>query len=297
MSTSHEPDLAAITALLRRWIADRLEVGAAGWALAAIDELADSPVDARLYRHFGEAASRCGTADLHLGEVDLAAADAARPGWDPRDWSVDQVVRLALLLATAGPASSAEDRRRFGERLDMLIRTADVRELVTLHRGWPLYPDAAAHAARAQLGCRSNIKPVFEAVAHRNPYPAEAFAEGPWNHMVLKALFVGSRLDPVAGLERRANPRLTAMLRQYAGERRAASRPVSPELWRCTGIAPDAGTPEDLLALLCRGDAAERQAPILALRRIGGEAARRAADLAPELDAQAAAGAFGWSDF
>jgi hypothetical protein len=296
MSTPHEPDLAAITALLRRWIGERLNAAAAAWATAAIDELAATPADARLYRLFGEVHARCGTADLSPTAADLAAADAARPGWDPRDWSIDQVVRLALLLATAGPAASVEDRRRFGERLDMLIRTADVRELVTLHLGWPLQPDAAAHAARAQLGCRSNIRPVFEAVAHRNPYPAEAFAEGPWNHMVLKALFVGSRLDPIVGLESRANPRLTAMLRQYAGERRAASRPVSPELWRCVGVAPDAGSLDDLLAVLRGGEEAERRAAVLALRRMGGEAARAARTLAPEIDGDAAAGAFGWPD-
>jgi hypothetical protein len=98
------------------------------------------------------------------------------------------------------------------------------------------------------------------------------------------------------GLESRANPRLTAMLRQYAGERRAASRPVSPELWRCVGVAPDAGSLDDLLAVLRGGEEAERRAAVLALRRMGGEAARAARTLAPEIDGDAAAGVFGWPD-
>ena len=47
---------------------------------------------------------------------------------------------------------------------------------------------------------RSAVKPVFEAIAHRNPYPAEMFEEGAWNQMVLKALFIGSSLAPIRGL-------------------------------------------------------------------------------------------------
>ncbi len=45
------------------------------------------------------------------------------------------------------------------------------------------------------------MRVVFEAVAHRNPYPAEQLPEAAWNQMVLKALFVGSRLAPIVGLD------------------------------------------------------------------------------------------------
>ena len=50
--------------------------------------------------------------------------------------------------------------------------------------------------------------------------------------MVLKALFVGSELGPIAGLDDRANPELARILIDYARERWAAGRPVTPELWR-----------------------------------------------------------------
>ncbi len=72
-------------------------------------------------------------------------------------------------------------------------------------------------------------------MAHRNPYPSERFAENRWNHMVLKAIFVGSPLHPIQGLDARANPPLARMLCDYAHERWAAGRPVSPELLRCVG--------------------------------------------------------------
>ncbi len=88
--------------------------------------------------------------------------------WDPRGWSVDQAARLLLLLARA-------KRPGFAPVLDQLFVTADVGELVAFYRGLPLYPDPAAHLARAEEGARSNMKAVFEAVAHRNPYPCRAF--------------------------------------------------------------------------------------------------------------------------
>jgi hypothetical protein len=290
----HEPDVVAILAILRGWIEPRMPGEAREWVAEAMDEMATRPTDSRLYRLFSEVAHRCGVQDLLLSSTELAAADAVRPGWTPVDWTLDQAVRLAILLASV--EASANDRIRFAERLDVLVRTSDVRELITLYRGLPLYPDAAAHAARASYGCRSNIKPVFEAVAHHDPYPSEAFQEGTWNQMVLKALFVGSALDPIVGLDARANPRLTAMLRQYAGERRAASRPVSPELWRCVGRAPDAGTIHDLRHLLEVGTGQERRAAVLALRAVGtDEAAAVLADVA-DLNAEAAEGTWGWSD-
>ncbi len=291
---SHEPDVDAILALLRRWIAGRLPAEPRAWADAAIDELATAPTDRRLYRVYGEAALRCGTADLAASAAELDEAESIRPRWRPVDWSVDQLVRTAMLLATATAGEDA--RSEFGHRLDTLVRTADVRELVTLQRGLPLYPGADRHAARAALGVRSNIRPVFEAVAHHSPYPAESFEEGAWNQMVLKALFVESALDPIVGLEERANPRLSAMLRGYAGERRAASRPVSPELWRCVGAAPDEGAIDDLRRLLAEGTDAERRAAVLALRAIDDPEAAALRRSAAELDAGADEGRYGWSD-
>ena len=103
------------------------------------------------------------------------------------------------------------------------------------------------------------MRAVFEAVAHRSPYPKEQFAENRWNHMVLKALFVGSALHPIQGLEERANPTLARMLCDYAHERWAAGRPVSPELWRCVGPHADAEALADLQRVLATGGADRAQ--------------------------------------
>ncbi|MDX1541281.1 MAG: EboA domain-containing protein, partial [Geminicoccaceae bacterium] len=105
----------------------------------------------------------------------------------------------------------------------------------------------------------------FEAVAHRSPYPKEQFSENRWNHMVLKALFVGSALHPIQGLDERANPELATMLHDYAHERWSAGRPVSPELWRCVGPFAEGAIVDDLARVLRTGTRQEQEAALLAL--------------------------------
>jgi hypothetical protein len=84
--------------------------------------------------------------------------------------------------------------------------------------------------------------------------------------MVLKALFIGVTLWPIQGLEARANPRLAAMLIDYAHERQAAGRSVWPELWRLVGPHADDAGLEDLGRVLKNGASFERHAAARALR-------------------------------
>ena len=150
--------------------------------------------------------------------------------------------------------------------------------------------------ARAREGTRSAMQPIFEAVAHRNPFPMEQFDENAWNHMVLKALFIGSKLAPILGLDERANPRLMRMLCDYAHERWAAQRPVSPELWRCVGPHADAAALEDLGRVLATGAKLERQAAALALAAARHPEAERRLRGIPDLDEAVRAGTLRWID-
>src|SRR5690606_2079680 len=159
---------------------------------------------------------RLGRDDLALSANDLAAASKARPGWDPRGWTVDEAARIAALLAFAAAGGD------FAAIYKQLCRTAEVGELVALYRGLPLYPDPASLEWQVGEGLRTSMRAVFEAIAHRNPYPKENFSEDRWNHMVLKALFIGSTLAPIQGLDERANPTLARILSDYAHERWAA---------------------------------------------------------------------------
>jgi len=136
--------------------------------------------------------------------------------------------------------------------------------------------------------------PVFEAVAHNNPYPRDHFGEHRWNHMILKALFVGSALAPVQGLDERANPELAQMLRDYAHERRAAGRPISPELWRCIGPFAEGEALDDLAQTLASADPQERAAAALALCASPAPQARRLLDRVPDLARRIETGALTW---
>lgn len=249
--------MSAAVELLRRWVLGQAGDEAA-WVAASLDALAAGAPERDLHVFMGLAPRRLGKSDLRLGPDDLAAADEARPGWRPHGWSIDGAARVLALLVHVGD-------RPFAERFKDLRRTADAAELIALYRGLPLYPEPEALHFEVGEGLRSNMKAVFEAIAHDNPYPRDHFDEHRWNHMVLKALFVGSRLAPIVGLDERANPELARILREYAHERWAAGRPVSPELWRCVGpFAVDQDALSDLRRALC-GEPVEARAAALAL--------------------------------
>jgi hypothetical protein len=230
----HEtPVLNEFLALADGWIAERTGEPGLTWFRGAIRDVANASTERPLSVAIGLVPRRLGKADLALPKADLARADTLRAGLDLGDWSIDQLARVALMAA-----SHRGDDPAFAARFDSFCTTAEINELIALCRGLPVYPNPNLIEPRAREAVRSGMKPVFEAVAHRNPYPRETFAEDAWNQMVVKAFFIGSTLWPIQGLDQRANPRLARMLVGLAQERWAAQRPVSGELWRC--VAPHA---------------------------------------------------------
>jgi hypothetical protein len=247
--------------LVDEWVSQRADDRGRAWFRGAIRDVAHAANERPLSIAIGLAPRRLGKADLSLSNTDLARAEALRPGFDLSDWSVDQLVRVALMAA-----SRTGDDAVFATRFDSFCATAEINELVALCRGLPVYPNAALIEPRAREAVRSGMKPVFEAVAHRNPYPSETFTEDAWNQMVVKAFFMGSTLWPIQGLDDRANPRLARMLVGLAQERWAAGRAVSGEVWRC--VAPHADH-EGVAAMVHgwkAGGDKERLAIALALR-------------------------------
>jgi hypothetical protein len=252
-------------ALADGWILQRTSEPGVTWFRGAIKDVANASTERPLSVAIGLAPRRLGKADLSLPKADLVRADALRAGLDLSDWSIDQLARVALMAASHAGGDSA-----FAARFDSFCTTAEVNELIALCRGLPVYPDADLIEPRAREAVRSGMRPVFEAVAHRNPYPRETFAEEAWNQMVVKAFFIGSTLWPIQGLDERANPRLARMLVGLAQERWAAQRPVSGEVWRC--VAPHADN-EGISALAHGwnvGSDKERLAIAFALRRAPG---------------------------
>ncbi len=283
---------------LQQWLTQRLDAAATAWLRDALASLTGGGgADRDLYRCVSLVSRRLGKAPLALDAAALAVAAQSRPGWDPSGWTVDQAARVLLLLAAHSGSDSDSDThsQNFTRRLDQLCATADVDELVAFYHGLPLYPDPPRHRLRAAEGVRSNMRVVFEAVAHHNPYPAEQLPDDAWNQMVLKTLFVGSRLAPIVGLDSRANATLARMLTDYAHERWAARRPFNPELWRCVGPFATGPQIDDLARVLDEGSAPDRAAAVLALRSASDPAARRLLDRHAGLRDDVAARGLEWA--
>ncbi|MBT3703701.1 MAG: EboA domain-containing protein [Alphaproteobacteria bacterium] len=273
--------------LMQEWLQKQLPDEAFHWLTDSAAAL-DGAADRDLYLAVSLVPRKLGKADLILTAADMKAADEARSGWCPLNWSVDQAARLVIMLAATpeGP--------EFARRLEQLCITADVRESIAFYQGLPLYPDGERYVARAGEGLRTNMKAVFEAVAHNNPYPVENFGENAWNQMVLKAIFIGSKLDPIQGLDGRRNRDLATTLIDYAHERQAASRTITPELWRMIGPFANDELIDDLGWPLGRELIVERQAAALALSESPHEKATAMLNSVPEIKSDIEAGRVSW---
>ena len=286
---THEPDSDEVARLLEQWIAAKADERGLDWLRERRSELRTGAPDRKFFTAFSAAPRFLGKADLELSDDDLSRADEARLGWNPSRWSVDQAARTLLVLSL-----DASDSDRFVATLDKVFASADVGESVALYQSLPVLPAPRRLTARASEGIRSNMTSVFEAVALDNPYPAEYLDDAAWNQMVLKAVFVGSPLSRIRGLDERANPELARMLIDFARERRAAGRPVTPELWRPVGPFLEDEWTGDVAMALRSGQPAEREAAALALMSAPSDAARRLLDDYPELKEGARAGELSW---
>lgn len=275
--------------LLLDWLRPYLGEDALAWLSEKAAQIAAGAPDKILFTAFSAALRHAGKLPLAPAGDRLPAAEAAAPGWRPDRWTRDQAARTYLLLALpAVPAS--------GLKVDQLYQTADVGEAVALQQSLPLLPLPETHMGRAREGVRSNIKPVFEAVALRNPYPARHFDETGWNQMVVKCLFTDSPMEEIEGLEARANPALSRILVDLVKERWAAGRVFDPQLWRCVGPhADEAGL--DALEKAYRGTSPEgRRAAALALSACPNPRAARILAADPALAGAARARSFTWEN-
>jgi len=217
-------------ALISDWLQQRLSADQWAWLQERLTAITQSNSDKELYVALGMAPRKLGKSDLALNKTEIAKADALSSGWNPCDWSVDGAARVLTLLRLA-----EKNPEHFNSMLQSLCATADVSEAIVYYRAIDLFPGSDSFEDLIGEGLRTNMRAVFEAIAHNNPYPRKHFDDHRWNHMILKALFVDSTLYPILGIDERANADLAEILCNYAHERWAANRPVTPELWRCVG--------------------------------------------------------------
>jgi hypothetical protein len=164
---------------------------------------------------------RLATSATNVVKQPVALAALGRPHFTLTDWARLFLVLRALehLPAQAGPA--------------FVLRTyeaGEIGEQESVLRTLSLLPEPARFTATGVAGCRTNAKRVFEAIACDNPFPAAHFPELNFNQLVMKAVFIEAPVARIEGLASRRNPELLRMARDYASERRSASRPVPADV-------------------------------------------------------------------
>lgn len=213
-----------------------------------------------LFTSFSSVPRWTGKSLLGLSSTEEDEADRLVNGWKPGRWSLDQLGRTLLVLSLA-----RRGKEKFFDLLEKLFLSADAGEQVALYQALAVLPWPEEHQRRAAEGIRSNMSPVFQAVALHNPWPALYFPEDAWNQMILKALFIGVPLWQVEGIDRRRNEKLAGMLIDFAQERWSAGREVPPELWRMVAPFMDDDRVRDIARLLHHPEELQRQTALLAL--------------------------------
>ena len=169
-----------------------------------------------------------------------------RPDVDPTGvvhGTVDDAARAALVVALAGAVGTGPD---CAERLVTLYRQGDGAERRGVLRGLDAL-EQRGDLGGAGTGAAGLVSAGLELAAdalRTNDPSLVAAAVGPfgsrhldqhtWRHAVLKLVFQGVSLDAVSDLDARADAELDRMARDFAAERRAAGRPVPPDLDRLT---------------------------------------------------------------
>lgn len=158
---------------------------------------------------------------IESGQLQVLVPDV---GFDR--WTLADAARGLLLLT----AAESVDANAFYALATACLERGDAREQESWMRGVSLLPAAGRFLPLVIDACRTNVIPLFEAIACDNPYPAAHFPERNFNQVVLKALFNNIPIARIVGLRRRMNPELSRMAADYAAERRAAGRPVPADI-------------------------------------------------------------------
>jgi len=259
------------------------------WLRGRLDEFDRSGKDRTFYLTFSAIPRYLGKKKIDLPKGALDRAAELRPGFHPAGWQSDRLARVWLLLHLPHA-----DEESFLHKMEMLFDTADMGELVALYSALPLLPYPKRFVKRTAEGIRTNMTVVFDAIALDNPYPADYLDDAAWNQMVLKAAFMDRPIYRIQGLKRRANAELAQIISDYAHERWAAGRVVSPEFWRPVGPFVDQRLAGDLQRLFESDHPLQRQAAALVCADSSNDVARDLLARHPRLKEKVDSGALTW---
>jgi len=211
-----------LVAILR----NRLDTQAWGWVEKALSATRPPVHENTLLGYYAGASRRAGKQALQLNPDEAARVRAVDPELDIGVWGADEAVRALLLLSlTHLPADD------YAALVVRCYELGDSREQQSWLRALCLLPRPERFVNTATDSCRTNIQPLFEAIACENPYPIRYFPELNFNQMVVKALFSRIELTRIVGLFKRRSGELARMTFDYQRERVAAGRPVPEDIW------------------------------------------------------------------
>jgi hypothetical protein len=204
----------------------RASAEAWGWLEKALAATAPPVSAAAVTGHYSAAARRMAKLALGLTKDEQARAMQLTPDLPLGHWGADEAARACLLLSlTHLPAAE------FAALARQCYDLGDSREQESWLRALILLPGCERFLDTAMDACRTNILPLFQAIACENPYPARYFPELNFNQMVMKALFNAVAVGRIVGLDGRLNRDLSRIADDFAAEREAAGRPVPADLW------------------------------------------------------------------
>jgi hypothetical protein len=264
------------------------QLPAQGWTWLQ-KQLENLKSEKEFYLAFSMAPRFTGKQALSFSPAELEEAARLRPGFQPLGWTADRAARTILVLAV--PHESPQD---YVAILNKVFSTADLQELATLYAALPLLPYPEHHVKRAAEGVRTTMTQVFDAMALDNPYPHDYLPEEAWNQLVLKSVFNVRPLYRIYGLDARRNEHLALMLVDYAHERWAAGRTLTPELWRMVGPYLQARHLPDIQRLFQSPETIQHEAAALALAESSLPEAKQLLRDNPELEENINSGSLNW---
>ncbi len=164
-------------------------------------------------------------------EIDFHSDDTEFFPFDPQFMTffpstLAEVGRMCLLLH----ASTCLPPDEFDFLIEETYHHGDSLERQALLRSLQILPHPDSYLSTAIEACRTHVTTVFEAIACQNAYPCKYFPEENFNQLVVKALFIGTPLQTILGLQQRRTPRLEQMVRDFSTERILAGRTVPDDI-------------------------------------------------------------------
>ncbi|MBC9930993.1 EboA domain-containing protein [Chitinophaga qingshengii] len=199
-----------------------------------------------------------GKNEITVSPEQAAVLQQLVPGFFVQGWTLDRLIRVWWLLQL-----DSANKTVYLDTIEKLFLSAEMNELAALYSALPVLAFPDAWKLRTAEGVRSNIGVVQEAIMLKNPYPARYLDEPAWNQLVMKAIFTEKPLHLISGLDERSNAALAAILTDFAHERWAAGRRVSPMQWRLLTAFVTTDNMADLTRVWHSADQVEKAAAAL----------------------------------